>query len=422
MDSTFTERWIRKFRVMTLSLIFSGALNIGLIAAFVAALMQERENAFSVKFPQAKEKIEEATNLSLLNKYSHLSFRELSALLTNTDLVEEGFSKRDLALSALVSFHDFNLEKAIGAAPAQSRTVQFDDRTVQLLPNLGDDQFQAIIHYAYLEQWPLTSHGLFKVLIKSAKPRDASLVQAFILTPEFDALQTLFQKTESGVSSEKMIDLICEGNWELLDGFVREQSQMLDISVERRRRLLLSFFATQSATAADLLLQTDLVFAVKRLDNQGVVDLLSRAEKNENLQKFCIALLQSARGDMIYEKSAECLYQMANEEKPQPFDLAKAKERFLPKAALPKMASIVKEKAAPVAQSNPKKEMTAVRKNREVVLRTHEVSAGESLWKIARQYHVKVDDLAAINHLEKDRLKPGMVLKIPQGTGSKPPR
>ena len=26
------------------------------------------------------------------------------------------------------------------------------------------------------------------------------------------------------------------------------------------------------------------------------------------------------------------------------------------------------------------------------------------------------------NHLEKDQLKPGMTLKIPQGTGSKPPR
>ncbi|MDE3048042.1 MAG: LysM peptidoglycan-binding domain-containing protein, partial [Verrucomicrobiota bacterium] len=36
------------------------------------------------------------------------------------------------------------------------------------------------------------------------------------------------------------------------------------------------------------------------------------------------------------------------------------------------------------------------------------------LWKISRQYKVKVDELVRINGLEKDSLYPGMTLKLPR--------
>ena len=411
MDSSFTERWIRKFRIITLSLIFSGALNIGLIAAFVAMLVQDREKTFSVSAPRAAEKVEESSNLALLTNYSHLTFRELCALLTNADIVEEGFHKRDLALSALVAFHDFNLEKAIGGMPAQKRAIQLNEITIEMYPNISDDQIQAILHYAYLEQWPLTSQGLFKVMQKGPKPRDAALVQAFILTPEYYALQTLFQKSEAAANQDQLLDLVCDGNWQLLDGFVREQAQMLDLSVERRRRLLLSYLAQKSPTAADLLLQTDFTFALKRLDDQGLVDLLIAAPMSETLQKFCVELLQSARSDAIHQKSAEWLYRLAKEEMPQPFDCAKAVARFCPPPAVhPQIVPA----APPVAQ---KKEATAPVSARDAAHRTHVVKEGDSLWKIARHYHVKLDELIAINHLEKDKIKPGMVLKIPTSQG-----
>ena len=137
----------------------------------------------------------------MLASYARLSFRELCSYLTNTDLVEEGFTKRDLALAALVSFHDFNLEKAIGAMPAQRRLFKLDERTLEIFPGLNDDQFQAIVHYAYLERWPLTSHGLFTALQKNPAGREAALVQAFAITPEFYALQTLFQKSGASISA-----------------------------------------------------------------------------------------------------------------------------------------------------------------------------------------------------------------------------
>jgi LysM repeat protein len=394
MDSSFTERWIRKFRIVTLSLIFSGALNIGLIAALIAVLFQERQSSLSLSRPSAVEAAAEPTNSFQLQAYSRLSFRELCAMLTNTDLVEDGLTKRDLALAALVSFHDFNLEKAIGI-PSQRRAFSMDGRPIELYPGLSDDQYGAILHYAYLEKWPLTSRGLFLALQKSAKPRDEALVQAFSLSPEFFAVQTLFQKSEAPITADQIIDLISSGTWQMLDGFVHEQTQMLDFSVERRRHLVLSYLALQSPAAADLLLQTDFAFALKRLNDPGVIDVLSQASMSDTLQKFCIELMHSARSDAVYEKSAEWLYKMANEEMPKPFDKVKAMARFTPQPV-----------AAPVAAKKQEIQTSSSGK-------TYVVQEGDSLWKIARHHHVTVEDIIKLNKLEKEKIKPKMILKIP---------
>ena len=484
MDSNFTQRWINRFRILTLSLIFSGALNIGLIAAFITKTMQDRAKTFSVSAPKTTESVEGETNQKLIMSYSHLTFRELCALLTNTDFVEDGYRKRDLALASLVSFYDFNLEKAIGVEIAQRRTLKIDEeRTLELFPNLSDDQFQAVLHYAYLEQWPLTSRGLFKALQKKGQPRDPTLMQAFSVTPEFYALQSLFQKTDATIAPDILISLVADGNWQMLDGFVREQAQMQDLSNERRERLLLSYLALQSPTAAGLLLQTDSTFALKRLDDQGILALIELAPAGEPLRKFCIELIQSARSDAVWEKSAQILYRIANEEMPQPFDRKLVLTRFAPEAlknemtkknignalsttrarginpeangsfekkvtstaanaaATPRVpikpesnvggekktvsapANVARAQTKPEPNGAGEKKAASVSANVSTTLRTHVVKAGENLWKIARDYHVKTEDLIQINHLENDQIKPGTILKIPvQGTGSKPPR
>ena len=72
----------------------------------------------------------------------------------------------------------------------------------------------------------------------------------------------------------------------------------------------------------------------------------------------------------------------------------------------------------PVAAPAPKPQPTPVA----APSRFHVVKDGESLWKISRQYKVKVDEIVKLNELEKDSLFPGMTLKLPQGTGSEPPR
>ena len=339
---------------------------------------------------------------------SKLSFHELVPFLTNRDPVEEGYLKRDLATAALCSFHHFHLEKALSSLPAQRRLLALDEtRQIELFPALTEEQFDAIIRFAYEEKWPLTPEGIFKLYKKWAEPKEASLGQALLVTPEFHALQMLFQKTEAAQDPALLLQLALEGNWDILDRFSHEQQQMLDLSIEKRRRLLLSYLALHSPTAAHLLLKTDFPFISKRLDDRGTVDLMALLkEKTEEGEHLCLDLLRSPRSDAVWQAAAASLYRFSGEPLPDPFDLKGAMARFVPNIPTPLAPT---RTAAPAVPAAP-------------VIRMHVVKEGESLWKIARQYKVKLEEIVKLNQLEKDKLYPGMTLRIPaQGTGSEPP-
>ena len=224
MDS---GRWVNKFRIVTISLMFSGALNIGLLAAVVFFAFEKTSIALAAPLKETSGK-EAPANRQLLVAMSKLSFPELVAYLTNREPVEEGYSKRDLALTSLVAFHSFHLEKALSTSLKERRVFALSPtESVEMYPGLNNEQYEAIIHFAYQEKWPLTSKGLFRLLQKGAV-RDESLVQAFLATPEFYVFQVLFQKTTPPQDPPLLLNLVCEGPWEALEGFVREQAKRLE--------------------------------------------------------------------------------------------------------------------------------------------------------------------------------------------------
>jgi hypothetical protein len=401
MDELPIDRSVKKLRALTLSLIFSGALNIGLVATGIWSHFQENISHLSIR-PLVREK--PALETSMDRFFSHidkLSFHELVSYLTNRDSLDEGYLKRDLALAILVAFHHFHLEKALSGMPLQRREISLGrELKIEVFPGLSDDHFEAIIRFAYEEKWPLTAEGLYKLLKKWPLKKELSLEQAFFVTPEFHALQVLFQKTD--LSS--LLDLVCEGSWELLDRFSREQAQLLDLSSERRRALLLSYLATQSKTAAYLLLGTDFSFVAKRLEDQGIIGLISLLDqKTPETEHLCVDLLRSPRSDVVWMSAAIALYAYAGEIAPSPLDLQVAIARFAPGASPQKPV-------VPVVISPEKPALAIVETPK---FRKHIVQDGDSLWKIARQYNVKVDELVKLNELEKDRLYPGMTLRIP---------
>ncbi len=351
-----TNHWIRRTKWLTQALIISGTLNIGLIATFAYVVLKEKQQSLAIEqfSPPPKETL--PTNTQLLRTYSFLPYQELLLRLENSDLLEEGLTKRDLALACLVAFHHFNLDKALGNLP-QKRLIPFpntDGQTidVSVFPGLADYQFQAILQYAKTEKWPLTTQGLFFELKRSSPP-DPSLLEAFYLTPEFHSLYTHLTKTGLTTSPEQVVALICEGN---------------SLPSQDHQSTLLNYLNNHSKLAAKFLLDSDPDFALKRLDDTQVLTLLDLyPEKTPTLETFAKELVASPRTDAVRTRAATFVTIQTTIPLPIPT----------------------------------KKKM-------------HTIEVGDNLWKIARKYHVTIDDIKRINNLETEKLRPGKQLEIPE--------
>ena len=154
---------IRKTRWLTQMLILSGTLNIGLVATFVYFVLQEGQKTLNMECKPLKEHSSKLSNLQFLKAYSILPYQELLLRLENKELIEDGLAKRDLALSCLVAFHHFNLEKSLPGVLLQKRSLPFTNKegqeTIELpvFPGLLDEQFLAILRFGKREKWTMTS-------------------------------------------------------------------------------------------------------------------------------------------------------------------------------------------------------------------------------------------------------------------------
>lgn len=411
---------IQRTRKVTQLLIASGALNIVLLSTFVYLVLKDRE--LSVPFelkPSSKEKITNTiTNEQLLRAYSTLSFQDLLLRLDNKDLIEDGYTKRDLSLACLVAFHHFNLERALGGLELQKRLIPFRNAQGQeqiplvIFPGLADFQYQAILHYARTEKWPFTPQGLFFEIQRTTFPRDPTLLEAFYLTPHFHTAFLLFTRTGLKLEREIVVEMLAQGDWAILSGFTDQQRIAQDLSIERRRSLLLDYLGQRATLAAKLFVETDLEFALKRMSDAQILTLFDLLPPNyAPLLNFAKELIASPRSDAVWKKAANLLYMARAETLPEPYDHLATLRQFAPHM-LPVQTAV----AAPsVAPSQLEPVMTQVKTSvpKPAKRRTHTVANGENLWKIARKYHVSIDSIKRLNHLESERLRVGKVLEIP---------
>jgi hypothetical protein len=426
--SSFTQEnsWARRTKWLTQALIISGTLNIGFVATFAYFVLKERQGNFVLElkptFKELAAKDTLPTNVQLLRSYSVLPYQELILRLENKELAEEGLAKRDLALACLTAFYHFNLDKALGGLPVQKKNVSFTNyegqETIQLpvFPGLADYQFSAILQYAKTEKWPLTSQGLFNELKRSPEIHDPSLLAAFHLSPEYHSAYTLLTKSGLNLSREQVIELIIEGDWRLLTELNAQQRVALDLSPDKRRSFLLDYLKHHSKRAARILIENDLDFIAKRCNDTQVLTLLDLySEYSPSLEQFTKELLASPRTEAVCRKAASLLYSWAKEEWKEPYDHLAAIQRFCPQqiatqAPIPKEEPLITPvKAALQTQKpDPSSSPQAPRK------KMHTIEPGDNLWKIARKYHVSVEELMKTNRMETEKLRPGRQLEIPE--------
>ncbi len=332
------------FRRFTIALIISGALNIAMLAIFIYLGLRERPPTPYYELKPANLKEQQSplaidhSNSEVVRYFKKMSLEWLVARLNNLQLVENGYTQRDLALAALVDFHYFDLERALAglSAPSQKRMLVYgkfrDGRPAELMvyPGLTDRHYEAIVAFATTERWPLTSHGLF-LAMRKAQSANPSLAYAFSMTPEFLTVEMLFGRGEVAAAKQDLIEVLVQGDWQTLSAFVEQQRASQDLSAARRQRFLLDYIKLNSKAAANLMLKTDGAFAAHRLDDANVMLLLQLLEeKNTEAEQFASALLTSPRSDDVWKMAATRLYEYAGESMPEKNLHHNALSRFMP--------------------------------------------------------------------------------------------
>ncbi len=342
----FENPLAKRSRILVHVLIISGTLNLALLATFFTFVLKENKGGH-FPLPVKEQKIQRVllSNGEMLSRYFLMSFEELVKELYDETHVEQGYRKCDLALSCLVAFHYFDLERAVPGFPLEKRQFTFINRekeiSLPLYPGLSEGSFEAIRTFARTEIWPLTPEGLFQEFCARERSPD-SLKEALLMTGEFYALK---RKLHALLSDESILELVKLSKWSSLANFTSLQD------------FLLSCVEKDSQLAAYLLVHLEREFALKYLDNVQMEKLLSLlTEKTPEVEAF--------------------VAEVANGLRPE---------------------NLTKQEVKPPQEKE----------------HLYTVQPGDSLWKISREFDVKVEVLRMLNKIESDHLKPGTTLILP---------
>lgn len=438
--------YLNHIHKLIIVLVISGGLNILLLSGvFYWWFKESTPSAYIEHKPALKQQQEmplasERGNAELIHYFRSLSFEQLVDKLSNQQLIENGYSQRDIALASLVTFHHLDLTRALvgHVQPSQDRAIIYGQlksgkpALITVYPGLSDQQFQAIIDFVKTERWPLTSKGLFWAL-KRSNSIEPTMFDAFAMTPEFLSVELLFNRSGAHVLKEDLQNMLLDGTWAMLSDFYEKQKQVQDLSPARRQRFLLEYIDRRSKAAAYVMLKIDGDFALKKLDDEHVVALLRlMSDKTPESEKFALNLLTRPRGDAVWKIAAAKLYQYAGESIPEKNLHHLAMLRFNPGHILTEVPQVKIEpvkveqkikkettrissniKKEPVISSNIKKETAKVKMPQPQKDRLYIVQDGDSLWKISRRFDIDIDVLRNYNKLKSDFLKPGTSLKIP---------
>lgn len=195
---------------------------------------------------------------------SSLIEQELSVMLNLSPeaLVEElkerspqvdGWERRELALSLLVSLYDFDLERALqgGAPPLHIRKIVVGSREITLLPGIKDRDYRKIEEWVERDPWPYTTKGLF-FLLKERGFSSLGLKEAFFQSEEFSILEHLFLKHVSHLDRDLLLKMVLEADFTLLDNFARSMRLQMDLSREEWNRVLLLYASQGSLSASEM--------------------------------------------------------------------------------------------------------------------------------------------------------------------------
>ncbi len=271
-------------RKIYLCLIVSGCLNLVLFALCVyLTFVETGEYTEPTCHTSSVEHIGE-TNADIIARFSLLPYTELVSNLQSKELMEYGYTKRDLALAALVSFHHFNIEKALAGAVTERCLFKTENSECVLFPFLEDRHYAQILQFIAEERWPFTSEGLFLRIKKQLPGFDPSLLAAFSITPEVQKIALLFDRSGAPLHMNMLLSLIMEGEYAFLNG--------VEEGIEGRRIFLLRYLRSGSRFSAKIFIEIDRDYVLRRFSNEDIGKLMDLIVVDEAFKE---ALLRSPR-------------------------------------------------------------------------------------------------------------------------------
>lgn len=344
----------RKTRLLTQFLIISGTLNLALIASFINSAWNGKKGRAFSQIPREKVRKITLKKGDVLDEFSRMDYDTLVRELYNETHVEEGQRRCDLALAALTAFHAFDVDRAFAGHPIEKREMAYNGQVLTLFAGIGKDPLEGIRTFARREVWPLTPKGLFEEIIQREQP-PFSLKEAFSQTQEYFVIHRALSRLPFALGEETLFSLICQGSFEDLKTFADE---LQDTTHPSFNAFLLPRIKNGSQLAAYLMIFLEKEFALKKLDNGELETLISLlTEKTPEVEQF----LEEVKGGI----------------RPQ----------------------AIQELAGKPLEDSP---------------RRYVVQMGDSLWKIARKFDVKVETIEKMNALHSETLQPGTELVLPR--------
>ncbi len=287
MHSSLESLWTRRIKWLIQGLILSCSINIGLIATLCYFVFKEKDisNYEQIIGMGAAEEVIHESNEAYARKCATMSYEELIQCLHDKELVEDGYTKRDLALSCLVAWHHFDVERALSSYVQERRLVRFDAKELILFPGLTDCHYEAVFRFVQREMWPFTAEGLFIEIQHKLPTFDPSLLAAFSQTKEVLAVSTMFSRSGVCVDMSVLISLLVDGDFEMIRALKGD-----------KRAFLLDYVRKGSKIAARLFFEIDKEYVLKRLSDQDILLFKQLLPPHEEFSK---ALAASPRSDAV---------------------------------------------------------------------------------------------------------------------------
>lgn len=402
---------------VTQGFIFSMALNIALLTSLVYNVIKQKHPHQEIAYQTAQQKAKvDSENLTLsktISQYFSKNYPDLITLLQDSRHIEDGLSYRDIALSVLCQKFDFDLNRALLGQNVSVRKLKIQSEPSKSLEipfylGLGDAQYKLVNTFIQKEQWPFTSHGLYKMLVQGNS--DESLKNAFYLSKEFMFIDALF--CSLSVSKEDLLSIVLHGPWEIMDSFAKNHSQIQDFSNTMRVQLLSQYLEYGSNMAAKLILDVDPELVLKKLTDNQLIALLGQLENRSNLtENFALHLALGNRSEWVKKEACRLLYHYSDANFPEPFNYKESLD-FLTEKYHVQPIEILSQHVEKMFQPQEVAVVTSSNSN-SVKQKTYVVEPGDNLWKIAKRNQVDLKQLKSVNKLESDKIKVGMTLIIP---------